>query len=520
MYYSRAQVTRDPASERETAFRLRMVIDNAPIILWALDKDGVFTLSEGRGLKGLGLSPGQVVGQSAFTIYASVPEIVDCVRRGLAGEEILKTLEVAGRVYETLYAPLRDPANGAVVGLLGISTDITERHAAEKERKTLQAQLLQVQKLESLGLLAGGIAHDFNNILTAILGGAATARLSLPQESPAQADLEIVINAAQRAADLTRQLLAYSGKGHFEVRPLDASRLVKELANLLETTIAKKVQLRLELASDLPSIEADLAQVQQIIMNLVINGAEAIGDQRGTVLVTTGVQTVDDVYAQSLFATDGITTGRYVFIEVHDTGCGMDEATKAKIFDPFFTTKFTGRGLGLAAVQGIVRGHRGGLSVDSEVGRGTTFRVLLPAVNAPAQAIVSGGDHGADWRGSGLVLVVDDETLVLKTMRRLLESHGFEVVTATDGVEALELFAKRRDDVRLAIVDLTMPRMDGESCFRELRRLSPALKVLLTSGYNEQEVVERFAGDNPAGFVQKPFTPDTLIPCVRAALED
>jgi PAS domain S-box-containing protein len=223
-YYSRANVTGDPDSERETAFRLRMVIDNAPIVLWALDKDGVFTLSEGRGLRGLGLSPGQVVGQSSFTIYASVPEIIDCIRRGLAGEEILKTLEVAGRVYETLYAPLRDPANGAVVGLLGISTDITERHAAEKERKTLQAQLLQVQKLESLGLLAGGIAHDFNNILTAILGGAATARLSLPQESPAQADLEIVINAAQRAADLTRQMLAYSGKGHFEVRPLASSR--------------------------------------------------------------------------------------------------------------------------------------------------------------------------------------------------------------------------------------------------------------------------------------------------------
>jgi two-component system, cell cycle sensor histidine kinase and response regulator CckA len=239
-YYSRAHVTTDPESERETAFRLRMVIDNAPIVLWALDKDGVFTLSEGRGLKGLGLSPGQVVGQSSFTIYASVPEIIDCIRRGLAGEEILKTLEVAGRVYETLYAPLLDPSNGSVVGLLGISTDITERHGAEKERKTLQAQLLQVQKLESLGLLAGGIAHDFNNILTAILGGAATARLSLPPESPAQADLEIVISAAQRAADLTRQMLAYSGKGHFEVRPLDASRLVKELANLLETTISKK----------------------------------------------------------------------------------------------------------------------------------------------------------------------------------------------------------------------------------------------------------------------------------------
>jgi len=255
-------------------------------------------------------------------------------------------------------------------------------------------------------------------------------------------------------------------------------------------------------------------------MNLITNASDAIGDRGGTIVL--GTEVVESSGETDAMPGGGerLGVGRFVCLEVSDTGSGMTNETLTRIFDPFFTTKFTGRGLGLAAVQGIVRGHRGGLSVDSEVGRGTTFRVLLPAVNAPAQAIVSGGDHGADWRGSGLVLVVDDETLVLKTMRRLLESHGFEVVTATDGVEALELFAKRRDDVRLAIVDLTMPRMDGESCFRELRRLSPALKVLLTSGYNEQEVVERFAGDNPAGFVQKPFTPDTLIPCVRAALED
>jgi len=513
-YYSRANVTGDPDSERETAFRLRMVIDNAPIVLWALDKDGVFTLSEGRGLRGLGLSPGQVVGQSSFTIYASVPEIIDCIRRGLAGEEILKTLEVAGRVYETLYAPLRDPANGAVVGLLGISTDITERHAAEKERKTLQAQLLQVQKLESLGLLAGGIAHDFNNILTAILGGAATARLSLPQESPAQADLEIVINAAQRAADLTRQLLAYSGKGHFEVRPLDASRLVKELANLLETTIAKKVQLRLELASDLPSIEADLAQVQQIIMNLVINGAEAIGDQRGTVLVTTGVQTVDDVYAQSLFATDGITTGRYVFIEVHDTGCGMDEATKAKIFDPFFTTKFTGRGLGLAAVLGIVRGHGGAIKVYSSPGRGSTFKVFFRASSAEALERVKPVPR---YRGEGLVLVVDDDAGVRGAARRMLKFFGFDVIEAEDGRVGAAAFAARASEIVLVLLDMTMPEMGGEETFREIRRVRDDVPVILTSGYNEIEATRRFTSKGLAGFLQKPFTPDDLATKLAAA---
>src|SRR6185369_10731587 len=252
--------------------------------------------------------------------------------------------------------------------------DLSERRQNQEERERLHAQLLQVQKLESLGVLAGGIAHDFNNLLTAMLGSASAALLSLPDESPARPDLDNVILASRRAANLTRQLLAYSGKGHFEVRPIDLSAHVRELASLLETTISKKVQLRLELTKNLPSISADIAQIQQIVMNLVINGAEAIGDQRGTVLVTTGLQAIDDFYVQSLFSSEGISAGTYVFLEVHDTGCGMDEATKTRIFDPFFTTKFTGRGLGLAAVLGIVRGHKGTIKVYSSPGKGTTFK--------------------------------------------------------------------------------------------------------------------------------------------------
>ena len=493
-----------------------MVIDNAPIVLWALDADGVFTLSEGRGLAGLGLAPGQVVGQSAFTLYESVPEIVDCIRRGLAGEEILKTLAVAGRVYETLYAPLRDETGTQVIGLLGISTDITDRHDAEKERENLQAQLLQVQKLESLGRLPDGIAHDFNNILTAILGGAATARLSLPPESPAHADLDIVISAAQRAADLTRQMLAYSGKGHFEVRPIDVSRLVKEIANLLETTISKKVQLRLELATELPAVEADVAQVQQILMNLVINGAEAIGDQRGTVLVTTGTQMVDEVYAQSLFAADGIGAGRYVFIEVHDTGSGMDDATKAKIFDPFFTTKFTGRGLGLAAVLGIVRGHGGAIKVYSSLGRGSTFKVFFRASSAAASEIVKPAPR---YRGAGLVLVVDDDAGVRGAARRMFKLFGFDVLEAEDGRRGAAEFAARASEIVLVLLDMTMPEMGGEETFREIRRVRDDVPVILTSGYNEIEATRRFTSKGLAGFLQKPFTPDDLAAKLAAAFD-
>jgi PAS domain S-box-containing protein len=273
-------------------------------------------------------------------------------------------------------ATLNEMSGAAVAFML----DLSERKRNQEERERLQAQLLQVQKLESLGVLAGGIAHDFNNLLTAMLGSASTAMHSLPEHSPARADLENVILASRRAADLTRQLLAYSGKGHFEVRAVDLSLEVHQLAHLLETTISEQVELRLELTKNLPPISADSAQIRQIVMNLVLNGAEAIGDHSGTVLISTGVQAIDDFYVRSLFASEKVSAGTYVYLEVHDTGCGMDDATKQRIFDPFFTTKFTGRGLGLAAVLGIVRGHKGAIKVFSSLGKGTTFKVFFPAV--------------------------------------------------------------------------------------------------------------------------------------------
>jgi two-component system cell cycle sensor histidine kinase/response regulator CckA len=352
---------------------LKRVVDAAPVVLWAVDTAGIITLSVGRGLAGLGVKPGELVGVSAYELYRDLPETSDAIRRGLTGVEFSNKVEVQDRFLETMFSPMRD-ANGKITGLLGISIDVTDRHRAERDREKLQAQLLQVQKLESLGLLAGGIAHDFNNILTAILGAASTALLTLSAENPARQDVESVMAAAQRAAHLTRQMLAYSGKGLVEIRPIDLSAHVREITTLLETTVPKKVQLRLELRQGLPAIEADVAQVQQVIMNLVINGAEAIGDQQGTVLVTTGAQHLDEIYATSLIAAEELASGEYVFLEVHDTGHGMDETTKAKIFDPFFTTKFTGRGLGLAAVLGIVRGHRGAIKVYSRPGMGRRSR--------------------------------------------------------------------------------------------------------------------------------------------------
>ncbi len=491
-----------------------MVVDNVPIVLWAVDAQGVITLTEGKGLTTMGLRPGQSVGRSMFELYADVPEVAESVRASLAGEERSYVTTVGDRVYESLCSPLRDEATGAITGVLGFSIDVSERDRAEKERASLQAQLLQVQKLESLGLLAGGIAHDFNNILTAILGGAATARLALPPESLAHADLDIVITAAQRAADLTRQMLAYSGKGRFEIRPIDVSRLVKEIANLLETTISKKVQMRLELADGLPAVEADVAQVQQVLMNLVINGAEAIGDERGTVLVTTGAQDIDEQYAQHLFASE-FKTGRYVFIEVHDTGAGMDDETRAKIFDPFFTTKFTGRGLGLAAVLGIVRGHGGAIKVYSSPGRGSTFKVFFPASSREPLEVAS---KAPSFRGEGLALLVDDDAGVRGASRRMFELMGFRVLEATNGRQGADIFERHAREVRVVLLDMTMPEMGGEETFRELRRVRAEVSVILTSGYNEIEATRRFTSKGLAGFLQKPFTPDELAVKLAAAL--
>ncbi|HEX7454292.1 MAG TPA: response regulator [Polyangiaceae bacterium] len=394
--------------------------------------------------------------------------------------------------------------------------DLSERRQNQEDRERLQAQLLQVQKLESLGVLAGGIAHDFNNLLTAILGSASAAMLTLANENPARPDLDNVILASRRAANLTRQLLAYSGKGHFEVRPIDLSVHVRELATLLETTISKKVQLRLELTQDLPAVAADIAQVQQVVMNLVINGAEAIGDQRGTVLIATGVQAIDEFYVQSLFSSEGITSGTYVYLEVHDTGCGMDEATKARIFDPFFTTKFTGRGLGLAAVMGIVRGHKGAMKVYSSPGKGTTFKVFFPASDAVA---VGPTPEVTSFRGEGLVLVIDDDQGVREAASRLLEFFGFRVLQATDGRNGVEVFGQHASEVVLIILDMTMPEMNGEETFRAIRRQRSDVPVILTSGYNEIEATRRFTAKGLAGFLQKPFTPKELTQKLALALK-
>ncbi|MDZ4862294.1 MAG: PAS domain S-box protein [Gemmatimonadota bacterium] len=409
-------------------------------------------------------------------------------------------------------------ADGTLLCIDGFIQDITASRQAKLDRDNLERKMLETQKLESLGVLAGGIAHDFNNILTGILGNASLGLMSLPPGSPAEENLNDITEAAFRAADLCKQMLAYSGKGRFVVERLDLGRLVEATTQMIQLSISKKAVLRLQLAPQLPPIEADATQLRQVIMNLVINASEAIGEKSGVISISTGVTRIDRPYLAGTVTTPELPEGDYVFLEVSDSGCGMTPETQTRIFDPFFTTKFTGRGLGLAAVLGIIRGHKGALKVYTEPGRGTTFKLLFPAVTGPLDPALIGPVSSTDLLGPGTVLVIDDEETIRTTIARMLRHMGLEAVLAPDGREALELFRADPDRFALVLCDLTMPHLDGEQTFMELRRLRPGVQVVLMSGFSQQEALVRFTGKGLASFLQKPFSFEALREVLQAAL--
>ena len=394
-----------------------------------------------------------------------------------------------------------------------LRNEILERERAEQDKLALERQVLHAQKLESLGILAGGIAHDFNNLLMAILGNADLALDELSPMSPARGKLLEIEKASKRAADLAKQMLAYSGKGRFVVEPIDLGELLEEMLHLLEVSISKKATLRLQLSAELPSIEGDATQMRQVIMNLITNASEALEERSGTITLSTGTMHCDRQYIEDCHAALGSTpeasqvAGNFVFVKVTDTGCGMDKLTLGRIFDPFFSTKFTGRGLGMSAVLGIMRGHGGLLRVYSELARGTTFKVLFPVdQNAQVASDNTPASPEDTWQGKGSVLVVDDESAVRSISRQMLKRLGFKALLASDGHEALDLLRQHESEITCVLLDLTMPQMDGEEAFREMRRISPGITVLLCSGYNEQDATQRFVGKGLAGFLQKPFT--------------
>jgi PAS domain S-box-containing protein len=404
-------------------------------------------------------------------------------------------------------------SDGSIEEWIGTIVDVDDR-------RRLEDQLRHTAKLESLGVLAGGIAHDFNNLLTGILGNASLAmEIFAPERPHDRAVLKNIVEAGERAAHLTRQMLAYSGKGSFELKRVDLSDLIKSISVLVHSSVPKNVHLRLELTDQLPSIEADPGQIQQVVMNLIINGAEAIPEGvYGSVCVVTTALTVDHDYATSFDSSYVLSPGEYVSLEVHDTGVGMSEDTKRKIFDPFFTTKVHGRGLGLSAVLGIIRGHKGALRVYSEVGKGSTFRVLLPAV----AGLLQKEEPKASLKfamNTGTVLVIDDEEIIGRTIRLALERHGYRVLLAQDGVAGIELFKTGHAEIALVILDLTMPKISGEETLRQLRAIRPSTAVILSSGYSQTEATRKFVGKGLASFLQKPFTLAQLLASVESAMK-
>ncbi len=498
----------------------RTLLNAIPTPVFYMDREGRFIGCNRSYLDFTGRTVETFAGKSVFDLF----DLDQAEEHHAKDLELLRTgerqsyegtmLDMLGRKREVVFN--RDVfrnEKGEITGLVGSFIDISRVRKAEQEQREMERQLLHSQKLESLGVLAGGVAHDFNNILLAITGNLELARLDLPEDCAARQAVDDAFLATSRAVDLTRQMLAYSGKGHFVVQDVDINRLITENLAIFKAAVAKNVSFEHELSPDLPPIKADIGQVQQIIMNLITNGSEAVGTKPGSVKITSYVAnfTVGELAA---CRGDVIPEpGQFVVLQVSDTGTGMDTTTLARIFEPFFSTKFTGRGLGMAAVLGILRGHKGGVLIDSRPGEGTRVRILFPAVapDHPAPETQTASRHvGAARKLHGRILLADDEEEVRHVCTKLLERIGLEVHAVADGVEAVLAVEAQPFGFDLALLDLTMPNMDGLSTLAYLSKHYPKLPVILTSGYTREDVASSGGADTCAGFVQKPFRLEAL----------
>ena len=498
--------------------QLQFITDAAPVYIAHCDAEGRYrfvnrTYAErfGRPVEDIIDHPiREVVGDEGYRL------LLPYIQRVLRGEpvefEVEANYPVLGqRRMHCTYVP--EPASGgAIIGFLAVIADVTEWRRNEEA-------LRHTQKLESIGVLAGGVAHDFNNLLTGILGNASLALRTLPGSHPAAQMIADVVRGSERAAALTAQLLAYAGKGRFHLERIDLAQLVHDITALIRTLIPRNVEVVLDLAEPLPEVIADAGQLQQVVMNLVINAGEAIGEQPGSVLVEVRAGEVGAEELRTRFAIFDLTPGRYVRLEVTDNGCGMTEETLAQVFEPFFTTKFLGRGLGLAATLGIVRSHHGGIAVSSAPGQGSRVTVLLPeappAVPVEAERPAESSD---DTAPRGTILVVDDEELVRAVARATLTRRGYAVLEATTGREALELLQRHGGDIALVLLDMTMPVMSGGEAAQRIRREWRDLPIAATSGYGEDEAMRRFTGTDVSAFLQKPYKEQQLLELVRGVL--
>ncbi|MDQ3036322.1 MAG: PAS domain-containing protein [Myxococcota bacterium] len=524
-----AELRESEVEGRAIRARAEALIDHLPYMAWMKSTDGVFLEVNERFAIAAGRSREWILGRTDRDLWPpahAAGYVADDLRVIASGEKVFVEEPIAEQSgtkwFETFKTPVFD-AEGRVVATVGLARDITERKRVEAQQRALESRIQQAQKLESLGLLAGGVAHDFNNLLVGVLSNAELALRQLQQVPGAERAIERMQDvrlAALRAAELTNQMLAYSGRGNFVVRPISLNDVVRELPQLLQASISKKAQLQLAL-TPLAPVQADVTQIRQVLMNLITNASDALGDREGTIRVETGMEKLTTTGHVDAGGAAELAPGRYVFLQVSDDGCGMAEETRARLFEPFYSTKLTGRGLGLSAVQGIVRGHRGGLMVQSVPGRGTTIRVLLPTTDVPAEDLSPDPESAAsDWRGSGLVLLVDDDDRVRLTTKLILEELGFEVHASPNGRSAIQQFERDGERVRIVVLDMSMPDLSGAEVFEALRAIRPDVRVLLCSGYDEHDTRQRLQRSAIAGFLQKPYSLDALTRKLRAALQE
>jgi PAS domain S-box-containing protein len=494
---------------RAAETRLQAVVSNAPIVLFSIDRGGTFTLSEGRGLQTLGLQPGQIVGQSVWAVYRDQPEVLDSVRRALAGEAFTTTIPVGPLMFETHYRPIRDE-QGATLGVIGVATDISER-------RSLELQLRHAQRMEAVGRLAGGVAHDFNNLLAAILGHGELMMSELPPDHPLRRNAEEIQKAGVRGALLTRQLLAFSRKEVLAPGVIDLNAIMLALDELLQRLIGEDIELITVPAMAPVRTRADRGQMEQIIMNLAINARDAM-PTGGRLTIEMDATTLDEAYARQH---PRVRPGRYAVISVSDTGVGMDADTLSHAFEPFFTTKEQGKGtgLGLATVYGIAEQAGGHVWVYSEPGVGTTFKVYLPEAREPGDDTADRPSPRRTIEGHETILLVEDEDSVRELTREVLEAHGYHVIEAGDGVEALRAAAAFEGTIHLLVTDVVMPRMGGGELAEKLTAMRPGVRVLFVSGYTDDSIVRHGVRERSSAFLQKPFALEAFAARVREVLD-
>ena len=527
---------------RESNEQVRLLLNSTEESIYGLDLDGNCTWANTACVKTLGYdSQEQLLGENMHNLIhhtradGSPYPANDCKiyisfkRKNVSHIDDEVFWRADGSSFPAAYRSQQILRDGKVVGLVVTFLDITEQIQAKKEKKRLERQLQHTQKLESLGVLAGGIAHDFNNILTGVLGYAELTLADLNKLENANhttSYVNEVIKGSKRAADLTRQMLDFSGRGKFIVEAVDISAVTKDTAQFLQTSIPQNITLEMNIDSTLPPINGDSTQIQQVIMNLITNAADSIGEGHGIITLSTSSLWCDkDRLAKNLaLAPDDIIqpSGNYIYFKISDTGSGMNEDTQTKIFDPFFSTKFTGRGLGLAAVLGIIRGHNGVITLDTEPGKGSTFHVYFPvgtSIKTPKVLKNETVSKPTTIPSAHTILLVDDETSVRAVTKSILEGHGFNILTAENGAEAIKIFNENYETIHAVFLDLTMPRMSGEECYKALRKIQPDLKVIIMSGFYKEDALKRYTLDGITGFIQKPFNRDKLNTLLHTILE-